>query len=225
MVRATVADTGADQHIQRDVLAELEWEARVRPNEIGVVVKDRVVTLTGWVDSLPKKWAGAAAAHRVRGVLAVANDIEVRLPGDAERTDADLAAAAARALAWNAALPGEDIDVTVSRGWVILKGEVEWQFQRNEAERSVRSLLGVKGVVNQIAVKPRLTPAGLKEKVEEALLRCAKTDASRITVAAQGSTLVLKGTVQALAERDEAERVAWSAPGVSSVDNRITVSS
>jgi osmotically-inducible protein OsmY len=217
----TATDTRTDDQNQRDVLAELEWEPRVRPNELGVAVKDGIVTLMGWVDSYTKKWAAEEAAHRVRGV---ANDIEVRLPGDAERTDADIAAAAARALAWNALLPREQIDVMVSKGWVTLKGEVEWQFQRDEAERVIRNLIGVKGVTNQIAVKPRLTPSGLKEKIEESLLRSAKTDAARITVEVQGGKVILKGKGRALPEREEAERVAWSAPGATSVENRITIS-
>ena len=224
MATATATGTRTDELIQRDVLAELKWEPRVRPNEIGVAVKDGVVTLTGWVDSYTKKWAAEEAAHRVRGVKAVANDIEVRLPGDAERTDADIAAAAVRALEWHAGVPSDQIDITVSKGWVTLKGEVEWQFQRAEAERVVRNLMGVKAVTNLITVKPRLTPSGLKEKIEDALLRSAKTDAERITVEVQGNKVILRGTVRALAEREEAERVAWSAPGVAAVENRIAIS-
>jgi osmotically-inducible protein OsmY len=224
MATATATGTRTDELIQRDVLAELKWEPRVRPNEIGVAVKDGVVTLTGWVDSYTKKWAAEEAAHRVRGVKAVANDIEVRLPGDAERTDADIAAAAVRALEWHAVVPSDQLDITVSKGWVTLKGEVEWQFQRAEAERVVRNLMGVKAVTNLITVKPRLTPSGLKEKIEDALLRSAKTDAERITVEVQGNKVILRGTVRALAEREEAERVAWSAPGVAAVENRIAIS-
>jgi osmotically-inducible protein OsmY len=224
MAMVTAADARTDPQIQRDVLAELEWDARVRPNEIGVAVKDGVVTLMGWVDSYPKKWAAEEAAHRVRGVLAVANDLEVRLAGGAERTDPDLAAAAARALAWNALLPGEEIDVTVAKGWVTLKGEVEWQFKREEGERAVRNLMGVRGVINQIAVKPRSIPSGLKENIEEALRRNAHAAAARITVGVQGDKVMLKGTVRTRAERDDAERVAWSAPGVTSVETRIAIS-
>src|SRR5882724_7025800 len=127
---ALQSETRRDEEIQRDVLAELKWDARLQPNEIGVIVKDGVVTLMGWVDSYTKKWAAEEATHRVRGVKAVANDIEVRLPGDAERTDADIAAAAVRAVEWDAFVPSGQVDVTVSKGWVTLKGEVEWQFQR-----------------------------------------------------------------------------------------------
>ncbi len=221
---ATATETRTDEDIQRDVLAELKWEPRVRPNEIGVAVTDGVVTLTGWVDSYTKRWAADEAAHRVRGVKAVANDIEVRLPGDAERTDADVAAAAVRMLEWNAVVPRDKIDITVSKGYVTLKGEVEWQYQRDEAERVIRNLRGVRAVANLITVKPRLTPLGLKEKIEDALLRSAKMDAQRITVEVQGSKVILKGRVRTWMERQEAEQVAWSAPGVESVENRITIS-
>ncbi len=218
------SETRSDEEIQRDVLAEMKWDARVQPNEIGVAVKDGVVTLTGFVDSYTKRWAAEEAAHRVRGVKAVANDVEVRLSSSTERSDPDIAAAATRALEWDAFVPIDKLDVTVSKGWVTLKGEVEWQFQKEDAERVVRRLSGVRGVTNLIMVKPRLTAADLKQKIEQALVRSVETDAERITVEVQGTKVILKGTVKSYAEKQEAERAAWSAPGVTSVDNRITIS-
>jgi osmotically-inducible protein OsmY len=213
-----------DEDIQRDVQEELKWDTRVRPNEIGVAVKDGIVTLTGWVDSYLKKIAAEEDAHRVPGVKAVVNEIEVHLPGSAERTDADLAKAALNALKWDAGIPTDKIDVTVSHGWVTLKGEVEYYFQKREAEHAVERLSGVRGVTNLLTVKPQPTPQDLKSQIEKALVRNAETDARRIAVDVQGSKVILRGTVSAYAEKKAAEETAWSAPGVTEVDNRIIVS-
>jgi len=223
MATATETEKIADEQIQRELLAELAWEPRIRPNEIGVDVRDGVVALTGWVDSYTKRWAAEEAAHRVRGVKAVANEIEVRLPGAAERTDADIAAAAIQALRSDVFVPADKVDVTVSKGFVTLRGTVDWQFQKEDAEKAVRRLPGVKGVLNGITVKPPMTASDLKKKIEEALVRSAHTDAARITVEVHGSKVILRGILRSWAQRQEAERTAWSAPGITEVDNRITV--
>lgn len=180
----------------------------MRPNEIGVVVKDGVVTLTGWVDSYTKKWAAEDDAHRVGGVKAVANDIEVRLGTGSERTDPEIAAAVARALQQDALVPIDKLDVTVSKGWVTLKGEVEWQYEKEDAERAVRRLTGIEGVTNLITVEPRLAPSDIKKKIEQALVRTAQSDAQNISVDVNGSTVILRGTVRSWAEREEAARQA-----------------
>ncbi len=213
-----------DENTQRNVLEELKWDTHVQPNEIGVVVKDGIVTLTGLVDSYLKKPAAEEAAHRVLGVKAVANDIEVRLPGFAERTDADLAAAVLGALRWDAAIPADKVDVTVSQGWVTLKGEVDHYFQKRDAEPAIDRLSGVRGVSNLLTVKPQRVPQDLKSQIQKALVRNAQTDASRITVEVQGSEVILRGTVSSYAEKKAAEETACSASGVTEVHNRMIVS-
>lgn len=218
---ATSTSSKTDRQLQHDVIEELRFDSQVQVNEIGVIATDGVVTLTGWVDSYLKKWRAEEAAHRVRGVRAVANDIEVRL--SSERTDADIAAAAARALAWNSSLPADRIKVTVSKGWITLEGDVEWQYQRQEAENAVRRLWGVRGVSNLLSVKPSAGPTDLKKKIEEAFVRSAQLDAKGVTVEIQGSTAILKGSVRSWAERQEAQRIVWLAPGITNVDNKITV--
>jgi osmotically-inducible protein OsmY len=219
MTTATFART--DQEVQTDVLAELRWDLGAQAKDIGVAIKDGVATLTGTVDSYLNKWRAEQAAHRVSGVYAVANDITVRTIG--ERTDSDIAAAAVHALKWNSSIPAEKIQVTVDKGWVTLNGETEWQYQRQEAERAVRRLWGVKGVTNLITVKPLASPTDLKKKIEDALVRSAQVDAKNITIEVIGSKAILKGKVRSWAERQEAERTAWLAPGITAVDNQITL--
>ncbi|NES13906.1 MULTISPECIES: BON domain-containing protein [Micromonospora] len=222
---ATETITRTDQDIQSDVLDELTWEPRVRPNEIGVTVSEGVVTLTGWVDSYAKKWAAERAAHRVARVRAVANDLAVRIATSAEKSDPEIATAAGRALEWDAFVPIEALDVTVADGWVTLHGQVEWEYQRRAAERAVGRLTGVRGVSNGITVRPAVRPDGrdLAERIVDALARNGATEAEGISVRVHGDTAVLAGLVHSVPEREEIERVVWSAPGIREVHNHVTV--
>lgn len=217
----TAAPTDVD--IQEDVLAELDFDPRIDPNEVGVRVKDGVVTLLGTVNTYMKRMAAQECAHRVRGVKAVANELEIRLAKDGERTDEDIAHAAAEALAWHTSVPHEQIDLTVSNGRITLKGELPWQYQRQAAEDAVRHLAGVKGVLNQITVRQPLAAYDIKKKIEDALVRSAETDAERIRVEVKGTTVILRGSVRTYLERQDAQRAAWSVPGVSHVENHLTL--
>jgi osmotically-inducible protein OsmY len=212
-----------DLELKRAVEAELNFEPSINAAEIGVSVKDGVVTLTGRVPSYWEKVAAERAAARVASVKAVANELEVRLPGSSERTDEDIARAAVDALKWNVLVPQDRIKVKVSKGWVTLEGTVDWQYQKSGAEKAVRRLVGVVGVSNLIEVKPSVSKAEVKSAIESALKRLAEVDANRIQVETQDGKVILSGTVRSWFEREEAERAAWSAPGVRAVEDHIAI--
>ena len=211
-----------DLQLHKDVIEELRWDPQINEAEIGVSVKGGVVTLSGTVETLAQKYAAERAVERVAGVRAVAEELHVHPTTERQQDDTEIAHAAVNALSWNIEIPAS-ITVKVEGGWVTLKGEVNWNFQRLAAEYAVRYLAGVKGLLNLIDVKPTVTPAEVKSKIEAALKRHAELDAERITVDTTDGKVTLKGNVRSWTERVDAENAAWAAPGVREVDDRLVV--
>lgn len=212
-----------DLQLHKDVIDELRWDPRVNDAEIGVAVKGGVVTLTGSVETFAQKYAAERVVERVTGVKAVADDLHVRPTGSTARNDTDLAHSAVNALAWNIEVPADKITVKAEKGWITLKGQVPWNYQRLAAERAVRYLTGVKGILNLIEVKPTVSATEVKAKIEAALRRNAELDAEQIRVRTTDGKVTLEGSVRSWTERMDAEHAAWAAPGVKEVDDRLVV--
>ncbi|ELR71101.1 Osmotically inducible protein Y precursor [Fulvivirga imtechensis AK7] len=215
-----------NDELQKDVMAEIRWEPQLHDvhTQIGVAAHDGVITLSGMVDTYTKKLAAERAAQRVHGVKVVACDIEVKAGTPGKKTDTEIAEAVRNALRWNTAVNEDKIEVKVDNGWVYLDGEVEWKYQKSTAQSSVESLVGVRGVTNNISIKPSVIDTkDIKTKIAAAFHRHATLDSNAIRLEAAGSKVSLRGTVRSWAEKEEAERVAWSSPGVLTVDNQIEI--
>ncbi|EJL76425.1 BON domain-containing protein [Variovorax sp. Varisp85] len=212
-----------DTQLRNDIQAELNWAPDVKTSDIGVIVKDGVVTLTGHLASYAEKYAVERAVQRVHGVKALAIELSVKLPFDNQRTDADIAMAAERALEWNVLVPDDKIHPMVEKGWLTLNGEVEWDYQRSAAESAVCNLMGVTGVSNLVKVKPKVSPADIEKKIHDALSRQADREARQLAITVSGSQVTLRGTVHSWTERDAVQGAAWATPGVTVVVNDLLV--
>lgn len=212
-----------DAIIKEDVLNELDWEPSIDATEVGVTCIDGVVTLTGYMNTFTEKLAAERAAKRVYGVRAVVEKIEVKIGSHYKRTDQDIAQAALNNLRWRNNVPDKDIKLKVENGWITLEGTVEWNFQRDAAKNAIKDLAGVKGVTNIIKVKAVIEPSNIKEKIKNAFERSATLDADHINVMVEGHKIILSGSISSMAEKKQAERAAWSAPGVTEVVNNLEI--
>lgn len=212
-----------DSELKKDVLTELLWDPLVPEARVGVAVSDGVVTLTGHLDTYAEKVAAKRAAERVAGVKAIAVELDVVPSGVHQRSDTEIAAAVEHALSWNTSVPQGRVRVTVEKGWVTLSGELDWNFQRRAVERMIRPLKGVAGIIDNIQLKALPMPENLSNRIQDALTRQAVREARRIEISVDGSVVTLRGNVHSWAERTAAEGATWSAPGVSRVNNQLTI--
>ena len=213
-----------DAQLKKDVEAELQWDPAVDATNVGVAVKDGIVSLTGHLDTYAEKFAIERAVQRVAGVRAIAVELDVKLAPNHQRSDTEIAAAIEAAFKWHALLSAQRLKVKVEKGWVTLSGNVDWEYQRHDAEHAVRPLAGVVGLSNSITLKQQATPGNVATRIREALTRQAQREAAHIEVDLQGASVTLRGQVHSWAERVAAQGAAWSAPGITSVINELKVS-
>jgi osmotically-inducible protein OsmY len=213
----------SDIQIQEDVMEELKWEPFLNASEIGVAVKNGIVTLSGQVDSYSKKLTAENAAKKIAGVKAIAEDIQIGVSPAYNKTDTEIAEAVLYALKWHSAVQEEKIKIKVEDGNVKLEGEIEWVYQRNSAKTAIENLAGVRSVINLITVKSRIIPSDIQQKISSAFHRSATIDAEKITAEVMGSRVILRGNVRSFAEKEDALSAAWNAPGVISVDSKLEI--
>lgn len=213
----------SDIKIQEDVMEQLKWEPFLKSSEIGVAVKNGIVTLSGQVDSYSKKLAAENAAKKIAGVRAIAEDIQIGVSPTHRKTDTEIAEAVLNALKWHTMIPDEKIKVKVEDGVVRLDGEVEWEYQRTQAKLVIEDLAGIRYVLNFIKVKPQISATEIRNKINSAFKRSALIDSGKITIEVTGSNVCLKGKVRSYAEKEDAENAVWNAPGVANVDNRLEI--
>ena len=213
----------SDNEIQKDVIEQLKWEPFLNASQIGVAVKNGIVTLSGQVDTYSKKVLAEKTTKKVAGVKAIAEDIMVGISPSYKKTDTEIAEAVVNALKWHTMIPEDKVKVSVEDGNVKLEGEVEWEYQRNQAKTAIENLIGVRFVTNLVAVKPKVTPYELQLKINASFLRSANIDAAKVSADVSGSKVTLRGKVRSFAEREDAENAVWSAPGITTVENKLVI--